>query len=436
MKNRLIRSTLITVIGGLALSFVHVGKASAIPAFTRQFKTECSTCHTIFPELTEQGANFKKNSFVWLGTKGETPPAKKDEMKDAEESKGKEYLALATLPEYVPLSISAAFNASYNDQRPNDGNRFDFVTRYVELQGAGSLGDKLGFWLSYDLYTEGPYTGTNNNASLNGNVPTNNTPDLNDAFVSARHLFDTPINFKVGRIRPWLSLWKGTDRTSISEMATTFYTVGNSPFYTDAAADGMEFNAVIGKRVFVAGGAVKRKDQNNIDGYGSMQVKFGGTDYEGGEAPISFDSDSIFDYLTTTFGVYGYSGTNNVGANELANHYYRLGAEGDIRYQRYRFKLASAFGNDDNVQDLANTVPYGAHKSRVCAAEGQYLIGSHFIPSFRYEYQDNGFGITRRYISSLAYAALQDAKIILEYKLQDSNVSHDNTMNVAMVFAF
>ena len=36
--------------------------AQAIPAFTRQHKTECFTCHTVFPELTEQGENFRKNS--------------------------------------------------------------------------------------------------------------------------------------------------------------------------------------------------------------------------------------------------------------------------------------------------------------------------------------------------------------------------------------
>ena len=38
--------------------------AQAIPAFTRQFKTECFTCHTVFPELTEQGDNFRRNSYV------------------------------------------------------------------------------------------------------------------------------------------------------------------------------------------------------------------------------------------------------------------------------------------------------------------------------------------------------------------------------------
>ena len=425
--------------GVLALPLLYVGSAQAIPAFTRQHKTECFTCHTVFPELTEQGENFKKNSYVWLETKGAKKESKKDEKKDGKKGLNeREYLILSSLPDYVPLSISGAFNASYDDQRPDDGNRFDFVTRYVRLQGAGSMNDKLGFWLSYNLYTEGPFTGNTTNASLNGNVPANNTPDLSDAYVQARHIFSTPVNFKAGRIRPSLSLWKGTNRTSVTEMATTWYTVGDSLFYTDAAADGMEFNTILNGRVFLAGGAVKRKNQKNIDGYGSIQLKLGGADFEGREAPLNLDEDSIFDYLTVTLGIYGYTGTNNVGLNKQVNHYHRVGAEGDFRYQRYRLKLASAFGNDDNavVDSAFVSGPQTGSQSRVYAAEALYLIGSELIPSFRYEYQDDGASITRRYIPTLAYAALQNAKVVLEYKHQDTSKLTDNTVNASLVVAF
>lgn len=417
--------------GVLALPLLYAGSAQAIPAFTRQHKTECFTCHTVFPELTEQGENFKKNSFVWLETKGTKKDAKKDVKKAAGD---KEWLLLSSLPDYVPLSISGAFNASYDDKRDDDGNKFDFVTRAIVLQAAGSMNDKLGFWLSYNLYTAGQkLDNTGKSSNFNGNVPPNNLPDLNDAYVQARHLFDSPVNLKVGRIRPTLSLWKGTNKTSVNPMATTSYLVGDSLYFTDAAGDGMELNSILGGRVFLAGGAVKRKDQKNLEGFGSIQVKFGGADFEGREAPVNFDEESIFDYLTTTFGAYGYTGTNNIGTAKLVNHYYRLGAEGDIRYQRYRLKLASAFGNDDNC---IATTPGTNRDSRVYAAEALYLVGSQLIPSFRYEYQDDGAEITRRYIPALAYAALQNAKLVLEYKHQDTNKSNNGLVNLSFVASF
>lgn len=424
---------------GFSLQVVHINTAEAIPAFTRQHKTECFTCHTVFPELTEQGENFKKNSYVWLETKGAKPEAvKKDDKKDAKKGLNeREYLTLSSLPEFLPLSVSGAFNASYDNKRPDDGNKFDMVTRAIVLQGAGSFNDKLGFWFSYNLYTEGPFDPTTNGSNLNPGVPKNNLPDINDAYVQARHIFDTPVNFKVGRMRPTLSLWKGTNKTSVASMATTSYRVGDSPYYIDAAGDGMELNGVFGKRVFVSAGTVKVKDQESQAGYGSIQVKLGGADFEGREASINFDEESIFDVLTVTLGGYGYGGRNNVGTNRQLNNFHRLGAESDVRYQRYRLKLASVIGTDYNpIVDGSTQGPGTNLYSKVFAAEGLYLLGSNIIPSFRYEFEDNGSTIVRRYIPAVAYAAMQNAKLVLEYKQEDSSASSHGLVNLNFVAAF
>lgn len=446
----------IAVAACLSAPLLTPRSAQAIPAFTRQHKTECFTCHTIFPELTEQGENFKKNSYVWIETKGHTPePKKKDAKGDKKDAKKglneREYLILSSLPDYLPLSLLGAFNASWADNRPDNGteggNKFDFVTRAIVLDAGGSFNDKLGFWLSYNLYTAGPFDPSVSSSNLNANTPHNNTPDLNEAFVQARHLFDTPINLKVGRMRPDLSLWKGTNKTSvISPMATTSYRVGDSGFYTDAAGDGMELNTIIKGRTYIAAGAVKRKFQKNLEGFGSVQVKFGGADFDGREAPVNLDEDSIFDYLTLTIGAYGYAGANEVGAtvNDVRqlNHYFRTGLESDIRYQRYRMKLASAFGRDDNafIADPTTNPPGGLHQaldSKVLSAEALYLYGSNLIPSFRFEYENNGSFRYRRYIPTLAYAPLQNAKVVLEYKLQSRDKYETaNIVNLSLSAAF
>lgn len=415
--------------------------AYAIPAFTRQHKTECFTCHTIFPELTEQGDNFRRNSFVWLET-GAAKPAAKDAKKDGKKGLNeREYLILSSLPDYVPLSLIGTFNASYADyRRESDGNKFDLATRAIVLDAGGSLNDKVGAWISYNLYSEGIYNHTTSSA-MNANVPGNNLPDLNEAFLQARHLFDTPINVKVGRFTPTMSLWKTTNKTSlISPLATTSYRTGDSPFYTNAATDGIELNSILGGRFAVASGIVKHKDQKNVSGFGSIHYKLGGADFTGHEQPVNLDAEeSIFDFLSLTLGGYGYAGSNNPGAYKQLNNYYRFGFEGDARYKRFRLKAASAFGNDENPV-VTSGVPAGndiQKKSRVYTAEALYLIGSQFIPSVRYEYEDNGFAISRRIIPTLAFAALQNAKLVLEYKWESvSGAAHNNTVNLGLTAAF
>ncbi len=64
MKSRI---TVILLAVGLVISCLSATPARAIPAFSRQYKTECKTCHTVIPERNEFGDAFEKNSFVWPG---------------------------------------------------------------------------------------------------------------------------------------------------------------------------------------------------------------------------------------------------------------------------------------------------------------------------------------------------------------------------------
>src|SRR5690348_17051970 len=45
---------------------LYVSSAHAIPAFTRAHKVECSTCHTMSPELNAYGAAYLKESSVYF----------------------------------------------------------------------------------------------------------------------------------------------------------------------------------------------------------------------------------------------------------------------------------------------------------------------------------------------------------------------------------
>src|SRR5205807_4686772 len=47
----------------LAALYLMAPKAHAIPAFSRQYQTSCSTCHIDFPKLNDFGKAFKDAGF-------------------------------------------------------------------------------------------------------------------------------------------------------------------------------------------------------------------------------------------------------------------------------------------------------------------------------------------------------------------------------------
>lgn len=48
---------------GIALVFLFIKDASAVPSFARQAGMECRSCHTVFPELTPLGRSFKLGGY-------------------------------------------------------------------------------------------------------------------------------------------------------------------------------------------------------------------------------------------------------------------------------------------------------------------------------------------------------------------------------------
>ena len=385
------------------------GTAHAIPAFARQAKTACATCHTIMPELTEAGANFKKNGFVW-------------EQKGAAKEAGaeKEYLLLSTIPEFVPLSLSVDLGAAYDDKLEG-GKKFDFAARSVKLQAGGNFGEKVGFWASYKLYTEASEKFDN---TMYANVAPNSLPDLIEAYAVGRKLFDTPVNFKVGRFQPGVSLWEKEDRTTLSEYATTATSAGDSLFKLDAPGDGAELNAVVLPRLFVAAGGIKRKNVSEGDFYLSAAYKLMGEDFNSRAAENP-------NHFSATVGAFGYSGTNLVGAAKEKNHFYRAGVEGDLAYMHTRAKLAYFMGEDKVAAAGAKVEP------TVVSAELSCLCGKQFMPAVRFERVEQKQVSVREYnyIGAITYAPLQSLKIVGEVKYTDAG-STNTTYNLGLTGAF
>ena len=52
------------LIGGVLLATLGVNNAYAIPSFARQTGFDCTVCHTVFPELTQTGREFKMRGYT------------------------------------------------------------------------------------------------------------------------------------------------------------------------------------------------------------------------------------------------------------------------------------------------------------------------------------------------------------------------------------
>jgi hypothetical protein len=423
---------------GLVVSpLLRPGTADAIPAFSRQYKTECSTCHTIYPELNEFGDAFLKNSYVW--PKAAAVPKAKPAQESAKETKN-EWAWLSGLPEQIPISFTGTVDLAY-DNHAFDGNKLDLSARSLRLHAGGAFREAAGFYVTYNLYSQGQQNGqaASSNPTTSNNTPPNNTPNISELFLVWRHALDTPINLKVGRFEPKLSLWKRSNRViTVPSYASTAYFVGNSPFSVDAPEDGLEVSAVVGNRLLLAGGVVDRNGQNHKDGYGSASFKIGGTDFKGVEPEVDMESDSIWDFLTITLGTFGYSGRNgqfdNLGIAQNLNDFYRVGGEMDVLYKRLHLKGSGTFGRDSNPLFADVAAPFESH---AYAFEGEYYLGApiNLIPLFRYEYQQGIRGGTRRYIPAVAYAPLQNTRLSLEYIYADAPEGINRTTLASLAFS-
>ncbi|MBI1920811.1 MAG: cytochrome C [Geobacter sp.] len=400
----------------------------AIPAFARQHKAECSTCHTIFPQLNEFGEAFLKNSYVYPGKPKAAKSAESVATTTAAptvQDKKDEALWLSAIPEQIPVSFAASADLSYNADAED---KLDLATRSLRLHAGGAFRDKAGFFITYNLYTQGAYSPSTSN------TPTNNRSDIDELFLVWRHAMGTPVNLKVGRFEPKLSLWKQSNKVTVTSFAPYAYTVGSSQFSLESTGDALEANAVLGSRLFVAGGIVDRDNQNTKEGYGHISYKFSGTDFLGNEPEISLEEESVWDYLTITTGAYTYFGRNESSA-DVGNFFYRAGADVDLLYKRLHLKFAGVHGRDNNPT-FSSTSP-DTRNSTVLAGEAEYMLGSpvNAISLFRYEYQDDGAGITRRYIPGIAYAPLQNTKVQLQYIYEDAPSTVNRTALLGLTFS-
>jgi hypothetical protein len=140
--------------------FAQAPRSYGIPAFARKYQTSCSTCHSNYPELNDFGEAFKKNGFKFPKD-DETFVKELPVMLGAKAQK--EAFPKAVYPGEIPGSVPLGFRysgvATYNSKQPLAIGflpRTDlFVPNTFTIIAAGSLGERLSFWIDNDISAGG-----------------------------------------------------------------------------------------------------------------------------------------------------------------------------------------------------------------------------------------------------------------------------------------
>lgn len=153
---------LILAIGLFVWGMVVVSprQGTAIPAFARKYQTSCTTCHNNYPELNDFGEAFKKNGFKFP-TDDETFVKEPPVMLGAKAQRS--VFPKAVYPGEIPGTIPIGFRysgyAMYNSKQPLSLGflpRTDlFTPNTFTIIGAGSLGERISFWIDDDISAGG-----------------------------------------------------------------------------------------------------------------------------------------------------------------------------------------------------------------------------------------------------------------------------------------
>jgi hypothetical protein len=375
----------------------------AIPAFSRQYGTSCSTCHVDFPKLNDFGKAFKDAGFkfpkddetfikvppVMLGS-----PAQKEQWPHT--------IWPGTIPGLPPIGLR--FNTffqvvsknrnNFNLQPPIDPTapftfpfipRTDFQSGLFSIFMAGNFGSDIAFWVDDDI-------------SVGGSGASGGLGDGYLKFVNIGHHLKLPtdsLSLRVGQFeldlpfspaRSWnLSGWDIYDQANIGTVNSILGlpTVSNT-FAMSNAAQGVEFSgghtyrgyhyslAIVNQNTSgtaatgnnVPPEVAYTSDSNFKDIYGRLSYRFNlerdpASRNEIQAAGATGPHDHTYLNLGTLYfygrSVQRFQGQDNTGASTVLTArepFYRVGGDFSFNYHTFNLFGQYLYGRDQNLLPL------------------------------------------------------------------------------------
>ncbi len=168
----------------LALFFIVVGEAMAIPAFARRYSFSCKTCHAPFPRLKDYGTEFMDNGY---------------KVKDKETPRyfidsGDSFLSLLR---EIPIALRVNTFVTYNNSATK---KLDFSTPYlIKLLSGGEISKHISYYLYFFFSERGEVAG------------------LEDAFLMFDNIFNSGFDFFIGQFQVSDPLFKREIRLTLED---------------------------------------------------------------------------------------------------------------------------------------------------------------------------------------------------------------------------
>ena len=441
----------------------------AIPAWSRKYRTSCSTCHVAFPKLNYFGKAFRNNGYRFPG--GQDSEATKDTPVSLGAEGYKKLFPRALwpsdLPGVPPLAIRAVSRANkYEDDRTTT---FEFPHEFELLTG-GTLGETFSFFGELEVENENNENELGMDAALQydprswlhlrigsiGVHPIDDNLRLTAAHYSPYDTRTTPGSKTLSAANP-----NGSTAT-LSIAATTGedrwrFRDGQAGIQVWGARNGPKGKGGLTWAAGVVNGQGVIDSNDHKDVFGRVAYKFGGYGELGGgemSQDIEFWRDDsfklgVFGYAGKSKNVYGgstlaLSGTTGAGLvvvsaeTEVENSFTVVGGEFD-----WWFRNLNVFGlymrqSDDDPRGTGESIDTDAW-----FVEANYVFYPWLQGVLRYGVTQQDFAVRadpedqKFLVPALVFVARANVKFVLEaqMRLDDPGKGHD-TYLVGIDFAF
>ena len=272
---RLVNVIMVLVIVGFA------GRAWALPAFARKYKTSCVTCHTIFPKLNPFGEQFRRNGYRFPGIDSDNTKAEPVALGTDEQKKTfPDSVWPGLLSPFPPLAFGfngqAIFHPDKNSSAGAADNHavanFDTLIEEGHLWAAGSIDDTITF---YSELT----------ASRTDGVDLETAAIYFNDVIGPAHAVNLAVGRRIGTYTSFQNHGSYFADLMMTQVPVTgLYGATSDPFVWNDNHNGIEVNGVLADRFDYSLGLAAGTNldaRNSANFYGHVGYKLGGSTLDG-----------------------------------------------------------------------------------------------------------------------------------------------------------
>lgn len=410
-----------------ALVLFTTAEAHAIPAWARNYKTSCNTCHVMPPKLNDFGEAFRLNGF-------KIPPDDELLVKDEPVALGAEALRQewpdqilpSTIPWLPPISVWVRWGFTQEE----GGRKVDFGQPSLAWLLGANVGSHLSFFMEL---------GPKQRAYFKIDDVFNNP-------LFGEWLPERLIDLRAGLLEPEVVGFSDARRIPITEhiVYNASYRLPNgngNPFELERQI-GAELMGIVGQRfryvVGVTNGSNDGSDNNSKkDIYYRAAYKLWGMAFTGREeVEESLEATKNWTDNSVTLGAFGYHGFNDVPdamapGTDYSLDFVRFGADLRANWGDLDLALALVWGEDENAAN--DGVDVGVLSGLV---EADYMILPWLMGYVKFEWLDfrgpNASQLdaaeVRRVVPGITARIYPNFRVTAEYKFEEDlhGISRDD----------